>query len=418
MANDASQPKISLGLGGARKARLPINGTKRPHSALDHGGDAGDSRQSSAVSHFDHKAGGAIDEKRPKNHAPLVITSQKNRDWKEASKRRKQRGQLPEESMDANAQIAAIEEAERRERDRTFGLNIMRPDDQNVASTEEDADAVPAPVGESTTTRERTADERAMDALLGNQEQSTLVVAAVSETDAFQDDFRSAPDVATLDDYARVPVEEFGAAMLRGMGWKDGEGVGIRKNTKQKQTESLLRRPALLGIGAKADAAVDAELGGWGKAARGKEIKIYNPVLLKDKKTGELFTEEEAQQKREDAQRLAFEEEFEQREREKRRKARRERDRESDRRHERRHSRDRTSTRHDDDRRRSDKPRHREHDEDRHSSHRARHDKDDRRRDSRSHRDERSERDHKHERRHRDDDRRRDRSRERGHRHH
>jgi len=31
---------------------------------------------------------------------------------------------------------------------------------------------------------------------------------------------------ATEDNYEKVPVEQFGLALLRGMGWKDGEGVG------------------------------------------------------------------------------------------------------------------------------------------------------------------------------------------------
>jgi len=31
---------------------------------------------------------------------------------------------------------------------------------------------------------------------------------------------------ATEDDYEKVPIEQFGLAVLRGMGWKDGDGVG------------------------------------------------------------------------------------------------------------------------------------------------------------------------------------------------
>ena len=34
---------------------------------------------------------------------------------------------------------------------------------------------------------------------------------------------------ATDKDYEQVPIEQFGLAMLRGMGWKDGEGVGKNK---------------------------------------------------------------------------------------------------------------------------------------------------------------------------------------------
>jgi len=31
---------------------------------------------------------------------------------------------------------------------------------------------------------------------------------------------------ATEEDYDKVPIEQFGLAVLRGMGWKDGDGVG------------------------------------------------------------------------------------------------------------------------------------------------------------------------------------------------
>ena len=29
-----------------------------------------------------------------------------------------------------------------------------------------------------------------------------------------------------LADYDLVPIDEYGLALLRGMGWKDGEGIG------------------------------------------------------------------------------------------------------------------------------------------------------------------------------------------------
>ena len=33
---------------------------------------------------------------------------------------------------------------------------------------------------------------------------------------------------STLDDYDSIPVEEYGMAMLRGMGWKASEGIGLK----------------------------------------------------------------------------------------------------------------------------------------------------------------------------------------------
>ena len=32
---------------------------------------------------------------------------------------------------------------------------------------------------------------------------------------------------SSVDDYDNVPVEAFGAAMLRGMGWEEGKPIGL-----------------------------------------------------------------------------------------------------------------------------------------------------------------------------------------------
>lgn len=42
----------------------------------------------------------------------------------------------------------------------------------------------------------------------------------------FRRDVVQRPDEASLDEYERTPIGLFGAAMLRGMGWKDGEAIG------------------------------------------------------------------------------------------------------------------------------------------------------------------------------------------------
>src|SRR5271170_1474669 len=75
-------------------------------------------------------------------------------------------------------------------------------------------------------------------------------------------------------------------------------------------------RPGYLGIGAKAAPGAEVELGAWGKTAmrRGMNSKtgegLYTPVMLKDKRTGEMLTEEELQaRKREAKERLNGKEE-------------------------------------------------------------------------------------------------------------
>ncbi|KAF8782637.1 G-patch domain and KOW motifs-containing [Argiope bruennichi] len=58
---------------------------------------------------------------------------------------------------------------------------------------------------------------------------------------------------STLEDYEKIPVEHFGMAMIRGMGWKEGEGIG-NNNKMCVQPIEAQRRPKGLGLGADASA--------------------------------------------------------------------------------------------------------------------------------------------------------------------
>lgn len=98
-------------------------------------------------------------------------------------------------------------------------------------------------------------DDDAIRALLSHEPtrrgaHANLVIEQPSEEDMFHHDVDSRPDEPTLHDYATMPVEEFGAAMLRGMGWKEGSGIG-RDNKGPIHAPTVQRRAALLGLGAK-----------------------------------------------------------------------------------------------------------------------------------------------------------------------
>ncbi|GAB6033472.1 hypothetical protein CHUAL_013357 [Chamberlinius hualienensis] len=54
---------------------------------------------------------------------------------------------------------------------------------------------------------------------------------------------------STQEDYDSVPVEDFGMAMIRGMGWKPGEGIGIKFKKVFTPCEVVVR-PKGLGLGA------------------------------------------------------------------------------------------------------------------------------------------------------------------------
>ncbi|GAM85208.1 hypothetical protein ANO11243_032120 [Dothideomycetidae sp. 11243] len=290
------------------------NGIKRSHASLDDDSEdeAGPSKQ--AVTHFNSK--GAYNSAKPKkDNGPLVIHGQANRDWRDASKaaqaQKRARYGLPsqrtgEDAKSREAELKRLEDANKP----TFGLNVKakKPDNDDQTTLEQPEIAANKAVvtnGSSDEVLEtappakaRTDDERAMDALLGIKEQSDLTIPAATEEEAFQRDFKDAPPMPTLEQYAATPVEEFGAALLRGMGWVDGQGIGNQSGKKVQKAKIPERRPALLGIGAKEEAAVKEEMGAWGRGARkGKVDQVYNPVIMRNKKTGEEVTEEEMKAK-------------------------------------------------------------------------------------------------------------------------
>lgn len=81
----------------------------------------------------------------------------------------------------------------------------------------------------------------------------------------------------TEKDYEEIPVEQFGAALLRGMGWKgDNSGSGTQNELSHRQ------RGAVLGIGSKPiEREIEAEIMG----KRGTKLNV--PLLKRDKRTGE-----------------------------------------------------------------------------------------------------------------------------------
>lgn len=320
---------ISFGISKPRPAP-PAASKKRPHAALaDHSGSEDEGHGGhQLVTAFDQSAGGAVtlNQERPKE--ALVIKVEKNRDWREESRKRRRKNLLPAEvqaqkHLTNGALLGA--QIEKNEVSKTSGLQFVNQDGQDTVMTEGD-------ISEDTSTTQlpalpKTADEEALASLLGKGEKkSTLTIPALNtdqtngyvageplyadytnENDRFKADVLSRPDVPTLDEYTAIPVEDFGAAMLRGMGWKEGGKVGKQRagdsNVGIKEKPRIVeRRPALLGIGAKeVPGGVGEEFGAWGKVARGKrKVDLaYSPVVMKSSITGELLTEEELKDKRE-----------------------------------------------------------------------------------------------------------------------
>lgn len=53
-----------------------------------------------------------------------------------------------------------------------------------------------------------------------------------------------------MEDYEKIPVHDFGVALLRGMGWKDGMVVGKNQQAGLVKPMEYKPRPSLLGLGA------------------------------------------------------------------------------------------------------------------------------------------------------------------------
>jgi len=70
-----------------------------------------------------------------------------------------------------------------------------------------------------------------------------------SEAEVLKLDLEKLPPEASLEAYGEMPVESFGEALLRGMGWQEGRAIG-RGNKKEVTTKDLIRRPHRLGLGA------------------------------------------------------------------------------------------------------------------------------------------------------------------------
>ena len=327
MTSMASKP-FSISFGSSKpKSAPPPAPNKRPHSALadpdsDH---EDDSNGPQLVSGFG-QSGAVVTNDGAKQQAPLIIQAEKNRDWREESRKKRRKNLLPAEVQAAQSGQngdATNGHVDRDEVSKVSGIQFVHKD-ENAADgdvTMSETQAAPRIPVESNQSA-KSADEEALEALLGGEKKSTLQIPApdaddrdgrddiqiadyANEDDRFRADVKSRPDVASLEEYAAVPVEDFGAALLRGMGWKDGEAIGKRRAGMAAPKAPIIkeRRPALLGIGAKeVPGGAGDELGAWGKALKSKRKPdlTYNPVLLKNSKTGEMLTEAELAKKIED----------------------------------------------------------------------------------------------------------------------
>ena len=263
-------------------------------------------------------ANGAILGDRVPEKEQVVIKNAGNSDWRK--RRHGGKNLLPGEVQAQNGNIVVVEKDEV---GKTSGLQFAEKD-PSTAVVESQPTETPSSNGSKPQefAKELSEDDIALQALLQDREggpKSTAVILPkenanlvrpepVDELRDYRADVASRPDSATLDEYEAMPVEEFGLALLRGMGTKrkaNGQiaNLGDANGVAPKVREA---RPGYLGIGAKAAPGIE-EIGAWGKTAMRKGMKsktgdgLYTPVMLKDKRTGEVLTEEELQARKKEA---------------------------------------------------------------------------------------------------------------------
>lgn len=233
--------------------------------------------------------------RKPQVQEPLVIPALTNRDWREVARKRKgtTARYLPNGAdvrTGADGSVGGLGTKDTINSGPVLsGLQVKKSVVEEVdgdirmftSESEEKTEVVEA---------EENEDQKALRAILAGVNgdeppELDAIPIAVSEADALKQDVDELPESATLDDYDRVPVAQFGAALLRGMGWKEGQAAS-RKGKGPVQPYMPESRPALLGIGAKEQEVYDD--GRPQNRRNTRPERRYVPVVRKDKDGNEV----------------------------------------------------------------------------------------------------------------------------------
>lgn len=285
-----------------RRPAAPLPSSK---AALGHDSDHEDEEEPRHESVTGFSSSGAILSQPLQEPKERVIENVGNGDWR----KRGRKNLLPAEVQAQRQQNGNAVRVERVEVSKASGLQFAAEPIEEQTNGQRDE---PQLDESQEPPRQLTADEEALNALLDDgsgKPKSTAVITQQGnvrltprdETEEFRDDVASRPDSSTLDEYAAMPVEEFGMAMLRGMGKKRrANGEVIDLNPKTEDSRKARKQEGFLGIGAKAAPGTGVELGAWGKADMRKNNKgegFFTPLMRENKATGERITEDELQKK-------------------------------------------------------------------------------------------------------------------------
>lgn len=333
---------------------------------------------------------------------PKVIESRENNNWWE--ERRKRMGvnveALAGHGPDRRTHGAAAATKDRmNDEAQKVGLEVRRGKREDAADGAREGEVPPMEVDADNTAEKDPKEEggdldeeaQARAALLSGSDPSSAArksstVIALTEEEALRHDASTRPDAPTLESYAKMPVEDFGAAILRGMGWKEGMGAG-KKRDGPTRAPQVQKRAALLGLGAKERDLDKANNGGGANGARAnvkaRPERRYVPVIKREQPE-----QRDSPRSRRSSLSPSGRDSDRDRDRDRARNRDHDRDRGRDRDHDRDRDRDRSRYYDDRKRHRDDGDRDRERDRENHRRHRDRdHDKDAYRETDRRHRD-------------------------------
>ena len=224
-----------------------------------------------------------------KERKPLVIAPLKNKDWRELARKRRNGGQYVIPSGAAvtgkDGSVGGLGTKDTINSGPVLsGLQVKQKTIISVVeevNTVEDSQDVKMEI-------EETEDQKALRAILAEANGETqdglvigIIPTPISEADALKQDVDELPDAATLEDYARVPVSQFGAALLRGMGWKEGTSASRKPGKGLIEPYLPSARPSLLGLGAKEQEVYDDGSKKGGKSKR--PDRRYVPVVKQER---------------------------------------------------------------------------------------------------------------------------------------
>jgi len=234
---------------------------------------------------------------RKKINKPLVIPALQNKDWRDLARKRRSAAQyVPASAKAETGKDGSVGGLGTRDTINSgpvlSGIQIKK----TVIATENNDIAQESTEDVEMELVEESEDQKAIRAILAEssgelQHEGPLIdiiPTPLSEADAFKQDVDELPDVATMEDYARVPVSQFGAALLRGMGWKEGTAATRKPGKGMVEPYLPAARPALLGIGAKEQELYDDGSKKGNKSKR--PDRRYVPIIKQERSGSDAST--------------------------------------------------------------------------------------------------------------------------------